>query len=109
VSRRLHDAGYAEVSVKTRLRPAWTSDWITAKGRAALAEHGIAAPNAAPRRRSGPVPLVLSTSRPYPGTVPCPRCASTDTEQTSRFAATACKALWGCRACREPFEYFKEI
>jgi ring-1,2-phenylacetyl-CoA epoxidase subunit PaaD len=107
VNRRLHDAGYDDVSIETRLRPAWTSDWITEKGRAALAEHGIAAPNPAPRRRSGPVPLVLSTSRQH--AVPCPKCASTDTEQTSRFAATACKALWRCRACREPFEYLKEI
>jgi ring-1,2-phenylacetyl-CoA epoxidase subunit PaaD len=105
VSRRLHESGYDDVSIETRLQPAWTSDWITAKGRAALAEHGIAPPNPVPPRRS-PVPLVLSTSRPA---VPCPKCASTDTEQTSRFAATACKALWRCRACREPFEYFKEI
>ncbi|MCV2463771.1 phenylacetate-CoA oxygenase subunit PaaJ, partial [Streptomyces sp. ICN988] len=56
--------------------------------------------------RGGPVPLVLSPTRPA---VPCPRCGSADTEETSRFAATSCKALWRCRACREPFEYVKEI
>ncbi|NEC72459.1 phenylacetate-CoA oxygenase subunit PaaJ, partial [Streptomyces rochei] len=52
------------------------------------------------------VPLVLSPTRPA---VPCPRCGSRETEETSRFAATSCKALWRCRSCREPFEYVKEI
>jgi ring-1,2-phenylacetyl-CoA epoxidase subunit PaaD len=52
------------------------------------------------------VPLVLTSRRTA---VPCPRCGSADTEETSRFAATSCKALWRCRACLEPFEYVKEI
>ncbi|MGW0911797.1 1,2-phenylacetyl-CoA epoxidase subunit PaaD [Streptomyces sp. NPDC002784] len=103
VAARLRDAGYARVEIRTVLNPPWTSDWITAEGRRKLAEHGIAPPGPAPR---GPVPLTLS---PIRRTVPCPRCASADTEETSRFAATSCKALWRCRACREPFEYVKEI
>ncbi|MEV5534570.1 1,2-phenylacetyl-CoA epoxidase subunit PaaD [Streptomyces prunicolor] len=103
VAARLRDAGYARVEIRTVLTPPWSSDWITPAGRAKLAEHGIAPPGAAPR---GPLVLTLSPTR---RTVPCPRCGATDTEETSHFAATSCKALWRCRACREPFEYVKEI
>lgn len=103
VAARLRAAGYAGVEIRTVLDPPWTSDWITESGRRKLAEHGIAPPGRAPR---GPVPLLLSPTRPA---VPCPRCGSRETEETSRFAATSCKALWRCRACREPFEYVKEI
>ena len=107
VHRRLREAGFGEVTIRTQLHPAWTTDWITPAGRAALAEHGIVPPRPTPRRAaSEPVPIVLSLTRPA---LSCPRCGSTDTEQTSQFAATACKALWRCRACREPFEYVKEI
>ncbi|KUM73599.1 1,2-phenylacetyl-CoA epoxidase subunit PaaD [Streptomyces curacoi] len=104
VSARLREAGYPRVEIRTVLDPPWTSDWITPAGRRKLAEHGIAPP--APAPRGGPVPLVLSPTRQA---VACPRCGSADTEETSRFAATSCKALWRCRACREPFEYVKEI
>ncbi|KOX30000.1 MULTISPECIES: 1,2-phenylacetyl-CoA epoxidase subunit PaaD [Streptomyces] len=104
VAARLRGAGYPRVEIRTVLDPPWTSDWITEAGRLKLAEHGIAPPGPAPR--GGPVPLVLSPTRPA---VRCPRCGSADTEETSRFAATSCKALWRCRACREPFEYVKEI
>ncbi|CAL9283360.1 Putative 1,2-phenylacetyl-CoA epoxidase, subunit D [Streptomyces sp. SudanB135_2055] len=103
VAARLREAGYARVEIRTVLDPPWSSDWITESARRKLAEHGIAPPGAAPR---GPVPLVLSPTRPA---VPCPRCGSRETEETSRFAATSCKALWRCRSCREPFEYVKEI
>ncbi|MEY9989403.1 ring-1,2-phenylacetyl-CoA epoxidase subunit PaaD [Streptomyces sp. V4I8] len=105
VAARLRDAGYTRVEIRTVLDPPWTSDWITPAGRRKLAEHGIAPPGPAPRN-GGPVPLVLSPTR---HAVTCPRCGSANTEETSRFAATSCKALWRCRACREPFEYVKEI
>ncbi|MCB5907454.1 1,2-phenylacetyl-CoA epoxidase subunit PaaD [Streptomyces pinistramenti] len=106
VASRLHAAGFAQVEIRTVLDPPWTSDWITPAGRRKLAEHGIAPPGAAPRHTSGPVPLELSAVR---HAVPCPRCGSSDTQETSRFAATSCKALWRCRSCLEPFEYVKEI
>lgn len=100
----LRAAGYPDVEIRTVLRPAWSSDWITEHGRAALAAAGIAAPGPAPAA-TGPVPLTLGLSRPR---VTCPNCASTDTEEISRFGATACRALWRCRACAEPFERVKE-
>ncbi|WP_151775377.1 1,2-phenylacetyl-CoA epoxidase subunit PaaD [Streptomyces abyssomicinicus] len=106
VAARLKDAGFARVEVRTVLDPPWTTDWITPEGRRKLAEHGIAPPGPAPRRAPGPVPLSLSPTRHR---VACPRCGSADTEESSRFGATSCKALWRCLACREPFEYLKEI
>jgi ring-1,2-phenylacetyl-CoA epoxidase subunit PaaD len=107
--RRLAAAGFGRVEVRTRLAPPWSSDWITAEGRRKLAEAGIAAPHAAPdlsRLPRGPVPLTLLPSRP---SVACPRCGSARTVRTSEFGATACKALYRCDECREPFEYVKEI
>ncbi|WP_221354073.1 1,2-phenylacetyl-CoA epoxidase subunit PaaD [Streptomyces beigongshangae] len=106
VAARLRGAGYARVEIRTVLDPPWTSDWITPEGRRKLTEHGIAPPGAAPRPAAGPVPLVLAPAR---RAVACPRCGAADTEETSRFAATSCKALYRCRVCREPFEYVKEI
>jgi ring-1,2-phenylacetyl-CoA epoxidase subunit PaaD len=101
----LVSAGYPDVEIRTQLSPAWTSDWISASGREKLAAAGIAPPGAAPRR-SGPIPLTLSA----PVTrVTCPHCGSADTEEQSRFGATACKALRRCRSCLEPFEHVKEI
>ena len=104
--RRLAAAGYAEITVRTALAPAWSSDWITAEGRRKLSAAGIAPPHAAPAR-SGPVPLTLTARRREP--VACPRCGSELTTQTAAFGATACKALFRCESCREPFEYVKAI
>ncbi|NYE46709.1 ring-1,2-phenylacetyl-CoA epoxidase subunit PaaD [Spinactinospora alkalitolerans] len=104
VRRRLIEAGYDRVEVRTVLSPPWSSDHITEQGRRRLAEHGIAPPG--PARAAGPVPLVLAPTR---SAVHCPRCGSADTEELSRFGATSCKALHRCRACREPFEHLKEI
>lgn len=83
-----------DVEVRTVLAPAWTSDWISAAGREKLAAGGIAPP------RRGVVPVTL--------TVRCPQCGSGDTEQLSRFGSTACKELWRCSACREPFDHFRD-
>jgi ring-1,2-phenylacetyl-CoA epoxidase subunit PaaD len=104
--RQLGQAGFAEVTVRTALAPAWSSDWITAEGRRKLHAAGIAPPHAVPPRQ-GPVPLTLTGTRRGP--VECPRCGSADTTQTAAFSATACKALFRCETCLEPFEYVKDI
>ncbi|MFC7340261.1 1,2-phenylacetyl-CoA epoxidase subunit PaaD [Saccharopolyspora griseoalba] len=106
VENRLRAAGFADVEVRTVLDPPWSTDWITAEGRRKLAEYGIAPPGSAPQRAPGPVPLTLQAP---PTRVDCPRCGSPETEEVSRFGATACKALRRCRSCREPFEHIKEI
>lgn len=90
-------AGLPGARVRTVLSPAWTTDWMTEDGRRKLREYGIAPP--APG--AGRAALFGVES------VPCPLCGSTDTERLSEFGSTACKALWRCRACREPFDYFK--
>jgi len=102
---RLNRAGFSEVSVRVALEPAWTTDWISPRGRAALREAGISAPGPAPRR-DGPVPLALG---PVHRRLSCPRCGSADVELTSEFGSTACKALYRCRSCLEPFDHVKEI
>jgi ring-1,2-phenylacetyl-CoA epoxidase subunit PaaD len=104
--RRLAAAGYAEVTVRTALAPAWTSDWITADGHRKLRAAGIAPPHPA-ARPAGPVPLTLTATRRNP--VTCPHCESPRTTQTAAFGGTACKALYRCESCREPFEYVKDI
>jgi ring-1,2-phenylacetyl-CoA epoxidase subunit PaaD len=102
---RLQEAGFAEVAVRVELHPAWSTDWISEHGRAALQEAGISAPGAAPRR-SGPVPLSLG---PVRRAVHCPRCGGAEVELVSEFGSTACKALYRCTACLEPFDHVKEI
>ena len=104
----LHRAGYGEVTVRTVLTPAWSSDWISAAGRRKLAAAGIAPPGKAPdyHRPGGPVPLTLSLPSRH---VHCPHCGSPDTGLVSYFGATACRSLYSCCACSEPFEHVKEI
>lgn len=102
---RLHDAGFADVEVRVELSPAWSSDWITERGREALREHGLSAPGPAPRR-DGPVVLTIT---PRPRAICCPRCGAATVTITSEFGATSCKALYRCEACLEPFEHVKEI
>jgi len=83
-----------DVEVRTVLAPAWTTDWMSDEGKRKLVEYGIAPPSG-----RGPVLVPLS--------VRCPQCGSLDTRETSRFGSTACKALWVCGSCREPFDHFK--
>ncbi len=106
ISQRLVAAGFEQVTVKTQLAPAWSSDWITADGRRKLAAAGIAPPSPAPRG-PGPVPLTLTFGPPAP--VGCPRCGSSRTRRTAQFSATACKSLYRCEECDEPFEAVKPI
>jgi ring-1,2-phenylacetyl-CoA epoxidase subunit PaaD len=96
----LEIAGYQHVDVEFVLSPAWSTDDLTDVGRAKLARAGIAPPGPAPVA-GGPVPLAFSAR--------CPQCGSLDTRESSRFGSTACKSLWVCRACREPFDHFKAL
>ncbi|MQY35873.1 putative 1,2-phenylacetyl-CoA epoxidase, subunit D [Streptomyces sp. RB17] len=120
IERVLRAHGMHEVTVRTVLSPAWTTDDISAEGRRKLREFGIAPPRV--RAASGPVPLTLGPTRPADTPtadaptgdatiepVRCPHCGSADTELLSRFSSTACKALRRCLACREPFDHFKEL
>ncbi len=93
-------AGWHDVRVEFALAPAWTTDWMSDEGRRKLLEFGIVPPTAR-RDTGGPVPLTL--------TLRCPQCGSPDTRELSRFGSTACKSLWVCNACREPFDHFKAI
>lgn len=102
---RLQKQGYKDVRVKVALHPAWTTDWITPAGRAALAEAGISPPGPA-RHRQGPVALQLAAPR---RAVRCPRCDDTNVALTSEYGSTACKAMYRCKACLEPFDHVKEI
>lgn len=102
--RTLHDAGFAEVQVSIQLEPAWTSDDITERGREALRHNGLSAPGAALARREA-VPITLTAVR---RALTCPRCGSTRTELITEFSSTACKALYRCVSCLEPFEHVKE-
>ena len=105
VAAVLRAAGYASVTVRLVLSPAWTTDWMSEAGRGKLREYGIAAPNGrATVRPAGPVgPMLLGLS------VKCPRCRSLNTTELNRFGSTSCKALYECRDCLEPFDYFKVL
>ena len=97
----LDKAGFEDVSLSTSTSPPWTTDWITAKGREKLIEAGIAPPvssNTNKRSLFGETP-----------DVPCPICKSLNTVLVSQFGSTACKALYKCGDCLEPFDYFKCI
>jgi len=102
----LRAAGYDDVEVRTVLDPAWTTDWISESGRAKLAKAGISPPHLIPTRPAGPIQLDLGNTVRV---IRCPQCGSTNTEEQSRFSSTACKSLWRCRSCLEPFEHIKEI
>jgi ring-1,2-phenylacetyl-CoA epoxidase subunit PaaD len=116
IEKALHENGFARVEVETVLSPAWTTDWLSERGRVALAENGIAPPGRSRAAVFLPVPDVDGARSPLRVGVPdpeggdqlrCPHCGSRDTEEQARFGSTACKALHRCLACREPFEHFK--
>lgn len=103
VTRALQAAGYEEVRVELVLQPAWTTDWITDLGRANLRAYGIAPPTGKAAAPGGPIKLTLGP----PPSVTCPRCGSRNTDKLAQFGSTSCKALYQCRDCHEPFDYFK--
>jgi ring-1,2-phenylacetyl-CoA epoxidase subunit PaaD len=94
----LERAGLPGARVRTVLSPAWTTDWMSEEGRRKLLEYGIAPPPPLGGGRGALFGEPMAT---------CPRCFSADTERLSEFGSTACKSLWRCRACREPFDHFK--
>jgi ring-1,2-phenylacetyl-CoA epoxidase subunit PaaD len=98
-------AGLGPAHVRLQRAPAWTTDWISEDGKRKLREYGIAPP--AHIEPGAAVPIRLVPRRIAP--VACPRCGSTHTERLSAFGSTACKALFRCLDCREPFEHFKPI
>lgn len=89
----LIEHGYTHIKITTVLSPAWTTDWMSDEGKRKLKEYGIAAPD-------------KKFSIPKDG-VECPLCNSTTTRLVSEFGSTACKALYQCNDCKEPFDYFK--
>ncbi|MEO0600655.1 MAG: 1,2-phenylacetyl-CoA epoxidase subunit PaaD [Myxococcota bacterium] len=95
VARALRAAGFASVRVRHVLSPPWTTDWMTERAVVALKEHGIAPP------------VSVSGGRFSVAAVACPRCGSTDTACITSFGSTACKALYRCDQCLEPFDHFK--
>lgn len=98
IKDKLAEKGVKNVSVELVLSPAWTTDWLTEKGRTKLREYGIAPPENEPDK---------STLFADPVTVPCPQCKSKNTRLISQFGSTACKAHYQCNDCLEPFDYFK--
>lgn len=101
VRSALLNAGASAVHIEMVHAPAWTTDWITREAAEKLRRYGIAPPHCA---SDATQPL-----RFRPRDLHCPRCDSTHTERLSQFGSTACKALYRCLACREPFDYFKPI
>ncbi|NBA97379.1 1,2-phenylacetyl-CoA epoxidase subunit PaaD [Pseudomonas sp. R5(2019)] len=100
IRQALELAGFAAPKLERKLTPAWTTDWISTTGRERLRAYGIAPPEGSTSKRSllGQAPEIR-----------CPQCASVHTELLSQFGSTACKALYRCCDCREPFDYFKCI
>ena len=106
ISDAIVAAGLGPARVTQRRAPAWTTDWITPEGREKLRAYGIAPPGScATEATSGNVQPIRLMARD----VACPRCGSAQTERLSAFGSTACKSLYRCVGCREPFEYFKPI
>ncbi|WP_170790032.1 1,2-phenylacetyl-CoA epoxidase subunit PaaD [Ruegeria lacuscaerulensis] len=91
IEAELSRNGIDNLDIQTRIAPAWTTDWLSAKGRARLEEFGIAPP------------------QPAGGPERCPHCKSKQVEKISQFGSTPCKAQWRCMDCLEPFDYFKCI
>jgi ring-1,2-phenylacetyl-CoA epoxidase subunit PaaD len=96
---KLIEHGYRNVIIEQKLSPAWTTDWMTEEGKKKLKAYGISPPN--------PKPQFCSTEMFQLETVECPRCNSYHTELISQFGSTACKSMYRCLDCKEPFDYFK--
>jgi ring-1,2-phenylacetyl-CoA epoxidase subunit PaaD len=98
----LENQGVGPVHVRTTYSPAWTTDWISASGRQKLESYGIAPPGRVEEES-------LVTLRRRADVLRCPYCKSLNTVEKSHFGSTACKSIWVCNSCRQPFEHFKAI
>jgi ring-1,2-phenylacetyl-CoA epoxidase subunit PaaD len=95
---KLKDNGIDSARVELVLAPAWSTDWLSENGRTKLREYGIAPPEHE---------VDKSVLFAEPTVVPCPKCHSRNTRMVSQFGSTACKALYQCNECQEPYDYFK--
>ncbi len=111
IAKTIRDAlqarGVLTVEVRTQLSPAWTTDWMTPQGREALRAYGIAPPAARAPGADGTQVIDIAALMPSKTIVPCPQCDSRKTRLLSQYGSTACKALYQCNSCLEPFDYFK--
>jgi len=100
IKAAMHDQGFDNVEIKTVYSPAWTTDWLSPLAKEKLRQYGIAPPvkDTDVDNPFAPAPVI-----------PCPGCDSEDTKLISQFGATACKSLYSCNTCKEPFEYFKHF
>jgi ring-1,2-phenylacetyl-CoA epoxidase subunit PaaD len=94
IKMKLLENGFNKIKITSILSPVWTTDWMSEEGKKKLKEYGIAPPH-----RSNRTGLTVS--------IECPQCHSTNTKVISEFGSTACKALYQCNDCKEPFDYFK--
>ncbi|MES2764376.1 MAG: 1,2-phenylacetyl-CoA epoxidase subunit PaaD [Bacteroidota bacterium] len=99
IFKKLEEEGFLKVKIDMQLSPAWTTDWLSENGKKKLLEYGIAPPV-----ESIASPTALFGKEPQ---IACPQCGSKDTKLVSQFGSTACKALYTCNSCLEPFDYFK--
>jgi ring-1,2-phenylacetyl-CoA epoxidase subunit PaaD len=104
----LQAEGLGPARASLRRAPAWTTDWISEEGKRKLREYGIAPPHTVVPAEAGVQGIRIFRRQPEPA-IACPHCGSTHTERLSPFGSTACKALYRCLACREPFDYFKSL
>jgi len=110
IQEALDAAGLGPARITQRRAPAWTTDWITPEGREKLRQYGIAPPGACGSAAGeGLAGGKVAPIRLMARNIACPRCGSAQTERLAAFGSTACKSLYRCIACREPFEYFKPI
>jgi ring-1,2-phenylacetyl-CoA epoxidase subunit PaaD len=107
IREALARAGVPDARIDIALSPPWSTDWIGDDARKRLRDYGIAPPGSAIRGTAIVDVRGLSPLRRAPTVVPCPRCGSQRTRVTAQFGSTACKALYRCDDCLEPFDYFK--
>ena len=100
IKAAMHEQGFDNLEISTVYAPAWTTDWLTPEAKEKLRQYGIAPPV-----------MCSEDCDPFemPPPVPCPRCGAETTTLVSQFGATACKSLYSCNVCKEPFEYFKHF